>query len=52
MSLEKYLSPKNDIAFKKIFGQDKNKDILMAFANDALGNKRRGYDYRCNIYRP
>ena len=37
MALSKYLDPKNDIAFKKIFGTEKNKDILMHFLNDILG---------------
>ncbi len=32
----KYLSPTNDIAFKKIFGDIKNKDILIHFLNDVL----------------
>ena len=34
-----YLNPRNDIAFKKIFGEDKNKDILIHFLNDVLGKK-------------
>ena len=32
----KFLDPKNDIAFKKIFGNEKNKDILIHFLNDIL----------------
>ena len=36
MALFKYLDPKNDIAFKKIFGTEKNKDILLHFLNDIL----------------
>jgi predicted transposase/invertase (TIGR01784 family) len=35
--LGKYLDPKNDVAFKKIFGSDKHKDILIHFLNDILG---------------
>ena len=31
-----YLSPRNDIAFKKIFGEAGNKDILIHFLNDIL----------------
>jgi predicted transposase/invertase (TIGR01784 family) len=31
-----YISPKNDVAFKKIFGVEKNKDILMHFLNDVI----------------
>ena len=37
--LSKFLDPKNDIAFKKIFGSEKNKDILIHFLNDILGFK-------------
>ncbi len=36
MAFSKYLDPKNDIAFKKIFGSEKNKDILIHFLNDIL----------------
>ena len=32
----KYLDPKNDVAFKKIFGTEKNKDILIHFLNDMI----------------
>lgn len=32
----KFLDPKNDVAFKKIFGSEKNKDILIHFLNDML----------------
>jgi len=30
------LDPKNDFAFKKVFGTEKNKDILLRFLNDML----------------
>ena len=36
MVASKFLNPKNDIAFKKIFGNEKNKDILIHFLNDML----------------
>jgi predicted transposase/invertase (TIGR01784 family) len=36
MPLTKFLDPKNDVAFKKIFGTEKNKDILIHFLNDML----------------
>ena len=36
MTLSRFLDPKNDIAFKKIFGSEKNKDILIHFINDIL----------------
>ena len=35
--LNRFLDPKNDMAFKRIFGTEKNKDILMHFLNDVLG---------------
>jgi predicted transposase/invertase (TIGR01784 family) len=36
----KFLDPKNDFAFKKIFGTEKNKAILVHFLNDMLGFKQ------------
>ena len=36
MSITKFLDPKNDIAFRRIFGSEKNKDILIHFINDVL----------------
>jgi len=39
--LTKFLDPKNDIAFRKIFGSEKNKDILIHFLNDMLKFKER-----------
>lgn len=38
MNFSKYLNPKNDIAFKKIFGTEKNKDILIHFLNDMISS--------------
>jgi predicted transposase/invertase (TIGR01784 family) len=38
----KFLEPKNDIAFKKIFGTEKNKDILIHFLNDMIKFKENG----------
>ena len=35
-TITKYLNPRNDIAFKKIFGTEKNKDILKHFLNDVI----------------
>jgi len=32
--LTKFLNPKNDLAFKRIFGNERNKDILIHFLND------------------
>ena len=36
MALGKFLDPKNDVAFRKIFGTEKNKDILIKFLNDMV----------------
>lgn len=36
MLATKFLDPKNDYAFKRIFGTEKNKDILVHFLNDIL----------------
>ena len=36
MALSKFLDPKNDIAFKRVFGSEKHKDILIHFINDIL----------------
>jgi hypothetical protein len=35
--LGKFLDPKNDVAFKRIFGTEKHKNILIHFLNDILG---------------
>lgn len=39
--LNKFLDPKNDMAFKKIFGSEKNKYILIHFLNDMLEFKAK-----------
>ena len=36
MLIGKFLDPKNDFAFKRIFGTPRNKDILIHFINDIL----------------
>jgi predicted transposase/invertase (TIGR01784 family) len=36
MSLSKFLDPKNDAAFHRIFGTERNKDILIHFLNDMV----------------
>jgi len=41
MSITKFLDPKNDVAFRRIFGSEKNKDILIHFINDILELKDR-----------
>ena len=37
--IKKYLNPQNDVAFKRIFGQEKNKDILLAMLNCVLAKQ-------------
>lgn len=37
MALSKFLDPKNGVAFRRIFGSENNKDILIHFLNDILG---------------
>ncbi|MBS0186318.1 MAG: Rpn family recombination-promoting nuclease/putative transposase [Proteobacteria bacterium] len=37
--LSKFLDPKNDLAFKRIFGTPRNADILIHFLNDILNLK-------------
>jgi predicted transposase/invertase (TIGR01784 family) len=42
MIASRFLDPKNDVAFKKIFGSENNKDILIHFLNDILGFEGNG----------
>lgn len=39
--ISKFLDPKNDFAFKKIFGTERNKDILLHFLNDMIVFKEK-----------
>ncbi|MEM9569759.1 MAG: Rpn family recombination-promoting nuclease/putative transposase [Bacteroidota bacterium] len=39
--IKKYLNPKKDVAFKRIFGTKKNSDILIAMLNAVLKNQLR-----------
>ena len=39
MVASKFLNPRNDLAFKRIFGSERNKDILIHFLNDVLGRE-------------
>ena len=40
--LSKFLDPKNEVAFKRIFGTQKNQDILIHFLNDVITFKEKG----------
>ena len=37
MALSKFLDPKFDLSFKRVFGTENNKNILIHFLNDILG---------------
>ena len=37
-----YLNPQNDIVFKRVFGTEKNKDILIALLNEVIGDQLEG----------
>ena len=39
--LTKFLDPKNDVAFRRIFGTERNKDILIDFLNDMITFKEK-----------
>ena len=36
MTQSKYLDPRNDVAFKKVFGSEKNKELVIHFLNDLV----------------
>ena len=38
--LTRFIDPKNDFIFKKLFGSDQNKNILIAFLNDMIDFKQ------------
>ena len=40
--ITKFLDPKNDFAFRQVFGKEKNKDILIHFLNDVLDHSHIG----------
>lgn len=37
--MDKYADPKNDLVFKKLFGNEENKELLIDFINKVLPNK-------------
>ena len=37
--MQKYLNPRNDTAFKRLFGTEKNKNILISLLNEVLKNQ-------------
>jgi predicted transposase/invertase (TIGR01784 family) len=48
----KFANPRNDIAFKKIFGDETQKDILISFLNAALDFKGKREIYDVTIVNP
>ncbi|OAB82468.1 transposase [Wolbachia endosymbiont of Laodelphax striatellus] len=56
MAISKFLDPRNDLCFKKIFGTEKNKNILIHFLNDILGfsgsNKIKEIEFLSTIMDP
>jgi len=36
LSMSKYMDPLTDVGFKKLFGDDANKDIIISFITDVL----------------
>lgn len=56
MALSKFLDPKNDVAFRKIFGTESNKDILIHFINDILelkdSKKIEDVEYLATVQNP
>ncbi len=64
---ERYINPYTDFGFKKLFGTEMNKDLLISFLNALLDagsekiddihylnneNLGDGYDDRCSIFDP
>ena len=39
MKMDKFADPKNDLVFKKLFGEEQNKDLLIDFINKVLPSK-------------
>lgn len=37
--LSKYLDPKNDVTFRRVFSTERHKDILIHFLNDVVSLK-------------
>ena len=38
--MQRFFNPFEDVAFKKLFGQESNKDILIDFLNDLLQGEK------------
>ncbi len=52
MVFSKFLDPKNDFCFKKIFGSEKNKDILIHFLNDMITFPDKGRIQEVTFLKP
>ena len=44
--MEKYINPYTDFGFKKLFGTEMNKDLLISFLNALLKGQRNIKDIR------
>lgn len=44
LEILRYIDPLNDLAFKKIFGSDPNKDLLIAFLNEIFKGRKHIVD--------
>ncbi|MFT4925996.1 MAG: putative transposase/invertase (TIGR01784 family), partial [Phenylobacterium sp.] len=42
--MEVFINPYTDYGFKKLFGEEKNKPLLISFLNDLLGGKEQVTD--------
>ena len=41
---EKYINPFTDYGFKRLFGEEPNKDLLLDFLNELLKEKNMGME--------
>ncbi|MFT4928231.1 MAG: putative transposase/invertase (TIGR01784 family), partial [Phenylobacterium sp.] len=48
MAIEVFFNPDTDFGFKKLFGEEQNKHLLMSFINDLLGDAEKVVDLTLN----
>ena len=46
--VSKYIDPLTDFGFKRIFGSDPNKDLLIEFLNSVFGGRKHIVDLEYN----
>ena len=44
-AMSKYMNPYTDYGFKRLFGEEFNKDILIDFLNEIFPNKLMSYNF-------